>query len=113
METNYFRPHQYHLMMTRSNEKSVWGDEHDVYNPITKFVLKNFTYHLEDKNYYDRPYPISSPALEGLPVIGPLLGATIGSLIKPPKFMHEDEFMQVNEAGEVEFAYREEYVRLL
>lgn len=109
METNYFRPHQYHLMMTRSNEKSVWGDEHDVYNPITKFVLKNFTYHLEDKNYYDRPYPISSPALEGLPVIGPLLGATIGSLIKPPKFMHEDEFMQVNEAGEVEFAYREEY----
>jgi hypothetical protein len=109
METNYFRPHQYHAMMTRSNEKSVWGDEHDVYNPISKFVLKNFTYHLEDKNYYERPYPISSPALESLPVIGPLLGATIGSLIKPPKFMHEDEFMQVNESGEVEFAYREEY----
>lgn len=109
METNYFRPHMYHLMMTRSDEKSVWGDEHDVYNPISKFILKNFTYHLEEKNYYERPYPISSPAFEGLPIIGPLLGSTIGALIKPPKFMHEDEFMQVNQFGEVEFAYQEEY----
>ena len=109
METNYFRPHMYHLMMTQADEKSVWGDEHDVYNPISKFILKNFTYHLEDKNYYERPYPITSPALEGLPVIGPLLGATIGSLLKPVKFMHEDEFMQINEFGETEFAYREEY----
>lgn len=109
METNYFRPHQYHMLMTKSDEKSVWGDEHDVYNPISKFILKNFTYHLEEKNYYDRPYPISAPGLEGLPVIGPLLGATVGSLIKPAKFMHEDEIMQVNELGQVEFAYPEEY----
>lgn len=109
METNYFRPHQYHLLMTKSEEKSVWGEEHNVYNPISKFILKNFTYHLEEKNYYDRPYPISTPGLEGLPVIGPLLGMTIGSLIKPAKFMHEDEFMQVNAQGEVEFAYGEEY----
>ena len=109
METNYFRPHQHHLLMTKAYEKSVWGDEHDLYNPITKFFLKNFTYHLEEKNYYDRPYPITAPAFEELPVIGPLLAATIGSLVKPVKFMHEDEFMQVNEFGETEFAYREEY----
>jgi hypothetical protein len=109
METNYFRPHQYHLLMTKSQEKSVWGDEHNVYNPISKFILKNFTYHLEEKNYYERPYPITTPGLEGLPVIGPLLGMTVGSLIKPAKFMHEDEFMQVNAQGEVEFAYGEEY----
>lgn len=109
METNYFRPHQYHMLMTQADEKSVWGDDHDIYNPITKFFLKNFTYYLEEKNYYDRPYPITAPAFESLPVIGPLLGATIGSLIKPTKFMHEDEFLNVNAAGEVEFAYREEY----
>ena len=109
VETNYFRPHAYHLMMTQANERSVWGDEHDIYNPITKFFLKNFTYHLEEKNYYERPYPITSPALEGLPIIGPLLGSTIGSLLKPVKLMHEDEYMQVNAQGETEFAYREEY----
>ena len=42
METNYFRPHQHHLLMTKAYEKSVWGDDHDLYNPITKFFLKNF-----------------------------------------------------------------------
>ena len=109
METNYFKPHEYHSLMTKSQEKSVWGEEHDAYNPISKFILKNFTYHLEEKNYYTRPYPISSTAFQDVPVIGPLLGASIGSLIKPQKFMHEDEFMQVNSQGELEFAYPEEF----
>lgn len=109
METSYFRPHAYHLLMTKAKEKSVWGDEHAVYNPISKFVLENFTYHLEDKNYYTRPYPLTSPAFENLPVVGSVLAPTIGSLIKPQKFMHEDELFQVNEFGETEFLYQKEY----
>lgn len=108
-DTHYFRPNMYVSLMNKADEKAVWGDEYNKYNPITKFFLKNFTYHLEEKNYYDRPYPISSPAFESLPIIGPMLGATIGSIIKPPKLMHEDEFMQVNQQGELEYAYKKEY----
>lgn len=108
-DTHYFRPNMYVSLMSKADEKAVWGDEYNKYNPISKFFLKNFTYHLEEKNYYDRPYPISSPAFEGLPIIGPLLGATIGSIIKPPKLMHEDEFMQVDQGGNLQYAYKKEY----
>ena len=109
-ETSYFRPHAYAMLMANSKEKSVWGDDAENFNPITKFFLKNFTYYLEDKNYYDRPYPMSGTAFEDIPVIGKVLGATIGRLIKPPKLMHEDEIRRLNpETGEVEYAYEAKY----
>ena len=44
----------------RAEQKSVWGDDDSRFNSITKFFLKNFTNYLE-KQYYDRPYPISAP----------------------------------------------------
>lgn len=103
---NYTRPHAYHLLMTRAEEKSVWGDEDELYNPITKFFLKNFTYHLEEKHYYDRPYPITGTAFENVPIIGTLLSHTIGRLIKPPKIMHADEYMRINDTtGDLEYYY--------
>ena len=68
-ETSYFRPSLYASFMSQAAEKSVWGEDTERFNPITKFFLKNFTYHLEEKNYYDRPYPISSAAFADIPVI--------------------------------------------
>ncbi len=108
-ETEYLRPSQYAMMMNRTNEKAVWGDDDERYNPFTKFFLKNFTYYLEEKNYSNRPYPMTSAAFEDVPVIGPLLANTIGKLIKPPKLMHASEYMRENEQGEIEFLYPKEY----
>ena len=103
---NYTRPHAYHLLMSRAEEKSVWGDEDELYNPITKFILKNFTYHLEEKHFYDRPYPITGTAFENIPILGGILSGTIGRLIKPPKIMHADEFMRINDTtGDLEYYY--------
>ncbi len=107
-ETEYFRPSQYSMLMAHTQEKAVWGDEFEKYNPITKFFLKNFTYHLERKNYDTRPYPMTSAAFEDIPVIGPLLANTIGKLFKPPKLMHTNEIMRVNDLGEMEFLYEKE-----
>ncbi len=49
-------------------------------------------YYLEKLHYHDRPYPVSSPAFSNVPLIGPLLAATIGKLVKPPVRMHEEEW---------------------
>src|SRR6056300_1326365 len=108
-ETRYFRPHAYVQMMTKAKDRSVWGDEVDEYNPLTRFLLKNFTYHLERKNYYDRPYPITGAAFEDVPVLGGILSATIGRVIKPTKLMHEEELRRVGAGGINEIAYQTEY----
>ena len=98
-ETSYFRPSLYAMLMSNAAEKSVWGDDAERFNPISKFALKNFTYYLEEKNYYDRPYPISSAAFKDVPVIGDLLASTIGRIIKPPKLMHQEELVAYNSEG--------------
>ncbi len=107
-ETEFFRPSEYAMLMSHTQEKSVWGDDFENYNPITRFFLKNFTYYLERKNYDTRPYPLTSSAFEDIPVIGPLLANTIGKLFKPPKLMHTNEIMRENDEGEIEFLYEKE-----
>jgi hypothetical protein len=105
-ETSYFRPHAYKMLMSKSDEKSVWGEDYENFNPITRFMLKNFTYYLEEKNYQDRPYPMSGAGFEDVPVLGPLLSSTVGQIIKPSKLMHEDELFRLNpETGEMEQSY--------
>lgn len=109
LETSYLRPHMYHLMINRTEQKSVWGDDDSRFNPISKFFLKNFTYYLEEKNYYSRPYPITGSAFEDIPVIGSLLANTIGQIIKPSKLMHADEFMSKGPGGETLFMQEKEF----
>jgi hypothetical protein len=48
-------------------------------------------YYLERLHYKDRPYPITSPAFSNVPLIGPLLAATIGKVVKPVIRMHDSE----------------------
>jgi hypothetical protein len=103
-QTSYFRPHAYHSFMTKAREKSVWGDEVEEYSPLSRFLLKNFTYHLEEKNYYNRPYPMTGAGFEDVPIIGKLLSATIGRVVKPTKLMHEDELYR-EEGGNREIAF--------
>jgi len=108
MDTSYMRPHQYHLLMTRARERSIWGADEDEISPIMKVLYKNFTYELERRTYHTRPYPMTGTAFSDVPVIGSILGATIGKLIKPPRFMHTSEWMRVGEDGQLELAHRPE-----
>ncbi len=43
----------------------------------------------------------SSPAFSEVPIIGPLLGATLGKIIKPPRMMHTEETDVFGSNGEV------------
>jgi hypothetical protein len=58
---------------------------------IAKFWKQNFTYDVEERNYWTRPYPITGTAFEDVPLIGPLLAPTLGQLVKPAKLMHTEE----------------------
>jgi hypothetical protein len=90
-----YRPHWYQLFKSRAQTKSLYGSEEEYWarNPILHPIryLRD-PYYLEEKHYEDRPYPVASPAFSNIPLIGPLLAATVGKLIKPPRRMHEDEW---------------------
>lgn len=87
----YFRPHWYPRMLQDARTKSMHGGERP--NPIAEWIRQNFTYEPELEHYYDRPYPITGTAFEDIPIVGPLLSATIGRLVKPPKLMHTEEWL--------------------
>ena len=109
-ETRYFRPHQHAILMSQARERAVWGDDTENFNPISKFFLKNFTYYLEEKNYYDRPYPVTSEAFSDIPVLSSILKSTVGRIVKPLKLMHQEELTQINpETGVAETAYLKEF----
>ena len=99
----YHRPHQYHQLMTRAKQKSIYGEDEDSTSPIGKFFLKNFTYDLERMNYFKRPYPVTAGAFEDIPIIGNILAATVGQVIKPTRFMHANELFRVGPGGQLEY----------
>lgn len=102
----YFRPHWYPRMLQRSYEKSLGIEDR---SPFKQWLLENFTYDIEREQYYDRPYPITGVAFEDIPIIGPVLGATIGQLIKPQQLMHTEEWIQ---KGEKSFSSATKVLRL-
>ncbi len=56
--------------------------------PIRHFITD--PYHWEKKHYHDRPYMLSSPAFSNVPIVGPVLSATLGRLLKPQIRMHPE-----------------------
>lgn len=100
---SHFRPSMNAMIQADVDNQAVWGEDAAGIDPIRRFAIKNFTNYLEEKHYYDRPYPISAPAFSDFPILGSLLGSTIGSLIKSPKIMHGDEWIRSNEDGSASF----------
>jgi len=107
---DYYRASWFPRLLSRAKEKSIWGE--NAPGPLEKWWIENTTYELEKKHYYDRPFPISSSALEDIPFIGPLLAGTIGRLIKPPVLMHTDEWMKPGGTGTGQGIGEDQYARM-
>lgn len=61
-------------------------------NPLMKPAsLLVDPYHWERKSYLSAPYPETGSLFEGIPFAGPVLSATAGKLLKPPRMMHRAE----------------------
>lgn len=88
----YYRPHWYSRLRTRARHKGIFGDKEDELSPLEKWWTGEFTYELEKQHYRERPYPITGLPFEDVPLIGPVLAATVGRLIKPARLMHTEEW---------------------
>lgn len=87
----YYRPDWYNRLLARSEAKSIYQGE-DI-SPVGKFVrtLAN-PYWLEEMHYEDRPYPVTGSSGEHLGIFGALYEWTLGRVLKPPAYMHKDEW---------------------
>lgn len=111
----YWRPNWYNRVQADVKfSDSKWGSRQEYYenalfpNPVNPLAPINHfltdKYHYEEKHYYDRPYLQTAPEGENIPIIGPLFGQTIGSIIKPQKKMHLEYWQNplvVNPADEL------------
>lgn len=90
----YWKKHWFAEMMSDYKEKSLYGNRKEAWRgswlptPENWFLLKNIydPYYLENLHFYDRPYPVTSPMFENIPLIGPVAGATVGRLLKPTRY---------------------------
>lgn len=81
----YWKPNMYRSALADAKySDSMYGSRKERY-------LHMFNpYYYDQKNYYTRPYLMSSPALENVPIIGPILSGTIGKAIAPQVKMHPE-----------------------
>ena len=98
----YYRPHWYPRLKSQYKyTDTLYGSKSEafLYAPWSGLGFNTIghvldKYHYERKHYWDRPYPVSAPAFSEVPILGDILGATVGRLPiigKPLKHMHEDE----------------------
>lgn len=97
----YYKPIAYRRIMADADFSEVkFGSRQEYFDnawfptptaplaPIRHFITDK--YHYEDKHYYDRPYLLSSPEFENVPLFGPMLSGTVGKLVKPQIKMHPE-----------------------
>lgn len=87
---NYWRPNFYRRVAADVDfSDSKWGSRQEYYSntwipnpvnplaPLNKLLNPN---HYDYKHYYDRPYLMTAPVGENIPIIGHLVAGTIGSV---------------------------------
>lgn len=95
----------YAKLQSDYREKSLYGSRSEYWShhanvfgipfptPSNFFGVLNVIdpYRLESQHYYDRPYPQTEHPISKFPIFGPLLGATIGNVLKPTKYREPTE----------------------
>lgn len=97
----YYRPNMYrNIEADVKFSESKYGSRQEYYDntwypnlvnplaPLNYFIFDRN--HYDYKHYMDRPYPLTAPVGQNIPIIGSLFGATIGSIIAPRTIMHEE-----------------------
>jgi len=104
-EVDRYQAGWYAKLQSDYRNKSIYGsnDEYWKYHanvfgvplptPSNMFGLSNILnpYRMEDINRENRPYIQSSHPISNFPIIGPILGATLGELMKPTVFRTPDQ----------------------
>ena len=100
-----YGPSWYAKATSDYREKSIYGSKEEYFQyhanvfgiplptPSNLFGLRNILnpYRMEELNYENRPYPVTAHPISRFPIIGPVLGATVGELLKPTVYRQPDE----------------------
>ncbi len=93
----YYRPHRVAMMRSGTDKAAMFGSESAYWstdaliNPISFLVNPYAREELMWEQGYK--FPVSRTPFEDTPVLGPILAATIGRILKPPKIMGRDEWL--------------------
>lgn len=99
----YFRPHRVAMIRSGSRAKALAGSEEAYWesdpmlNPVG-FLMDPYK---RERLMWQQGYkfPVSATPFEDFPVVGPVLAATVGRLIKPPVKMGVNEWMPERGVG--------------
>ena len=96
---SHFRPHLLASALQPYKDENRYGGAQEKWahgtilpTPESWFGLKKLLdpYYIERMNYEKRPYPVTSPYFENIPLVGPAVSSTLGRLLKPTKRMHTE-----------------------
>lgn len=95
----YYRQHFIPMYTSQAKANALYGSEERKWDldPLMPWNWMNYIrdpWEWEREHYYEFPFPLSSPAFEDVPLIGPLLAGTIGQIVKPSLIMHSSEWLR-------------------
>lgn len=115
----YYRPHRVALIRSGAEKAALYGSEEAYWDtdPLLHPIDFLVNPYAREELMWEQGYkfPVSRTPFEDAPVLGPVLAATIGRIIKPPKFMGKDEWLpeklEQGPAGMMESPSREPIMR--
>jgi hypothetical protein len=97
---SYWEPNKIRQVYSHYKDVSLYGSVNEKWkhsliptlrHPLSPLRYLMNPYWLEEKHYWDRPYPVTAPMFDEETPWGAILNPTIGQLIKPVKKMHQAE----------------------
>ena len=102
---DYYTASWYQKLLKKPDTKAIYGSQEEYFSkyanifgipfptPENIFGIRNILdpYALESRHFYDRPYPKTAALDQEFPIVGPILGATLGEFFKPQLRMHTAE----------------------
>lgn len=88
----YYRPSMSRVTPKEARDMDLYGAPNSNFMNIRSTLEQMFTYNIEDRNYFRRPYPVTAaPFGDIFGLASPLVNATVGEFIKPTRYMHRGD----------------------
>jgi len=94
----YHRAHRLALAQTDARDVALFGSTREklafdpVLHPFKALTSPEFQYHREMRSMYESPTPLTGRMFSDVPIMGDVLAATIGELVKPTRAIRPNEW---------------------
>lgn len=104
-KVSYFRKHRAVVAQTDASDEALYGGfdqkiaSDPILNPLRALVDPEFLYEREKRLEYVSPTPLSGRLFADVPILGDVMGATVGELLKPTRKIRASEWEGYREPG--------------